>query len=57
VGQRHTPSLIEILRKTLRALEKNEEFGRNDVAVKELRRSVARAIAELEIAKRDKNAA
>jgi hypothetical protein len=57
MGNNYTPSLIEILRKTLERLEEAEGLDRTDPAYVELTRRIARVIAELEIAKLDKEIA
>jgi hypothetical protein len=57
MGQKYTASLIQILQKTLRDLEIDEEIDRNDPAYRELTRRIARMIAELEVAKQDRIAA
>jgi len=51
MGLRYTLTLIEILRKTLRDVEASSDGDRNDPAVLQLKRSIARTIAELEVAK------
>jgi hypothetical protein len=51
MGQKTTPSLIDILQKTLQQLESTEGLDRADPAYVELTRHIARAIAEIEIAK------
>jgi hypothetical protein len=43
-------SLIEILRATVRRIEQTADLAQDDPAVLELKRSLARIIAELEIA-------
>ncbi|MDX6460086.1 MAG: hypothetical protein QOE55_3783 [Acidobacteriaceae bacterium] len=43
--------LIEVLKKTLEQLEQTEEVRPDDRAMVELRSSILRAIAELEIAR------
>jgi hypothetical protein len=43
--------LIEVLKKTLEQLEQTEELRPDDRAMIELRSSILRAIAELEIAR------
>jgi len=42
------PSLSEVLRTTLRRLEHDEELAPNDPALIELRRTLLRAIVEIE---------
>jgi hypothetical protein len=49
-----TPSLIDILRKTLSQIEQNSEFRQDEPALVDLRRNVARAIGELEVAKSER---
>ena len=44
-----SPSLIEVLRSTLNRLEQSEEISSNDPAMAELRGSILRTIAELEV--------
>jgi hypothetical protein len=44
-------NLIELLRATLEQLERNPEYGRDEAALRELKSSLLRAIAELEIQK------
>lgn len=46
-----TPSLIEMLRTTLRRLEENEEIDPADPALLELKNSILRAIGEMELKK------
>ena len=46
-----SPGLIEILRATLEKLEQSNESGQNDSALRELKASILRAIAELEVHK------
>ena len=50
------PSMIEALRNTLQYLEANEELDSSDRAFVELRSSIMRAIAELELKKREQPA-
>jgi len=45
------PSIIDILRNTLRRLEKLEGFRQEDAAVIELKRHIVQSIAELEVSK------
>ena len=51
------PDLIQVLRKTLQKLEESEHIRPDDRALIELRRSILRMIAELEIAKSSKSIA
>lgn len=48
--------LIDVLRLTLEQLEKSESLNPDDKSLKELRSSIARTIAELEVAKARKSA-
>jgi len=57
MGQSDSPCLIDILRKTLERLEGGEGFNRTDPAYLELTRRIARLLAELELAKQDRNTA
>jgi hypothetical protein len=56
MGQNHTLSLIEILRKALSDLQIDEDIDRNDPAYKQLTRRIARTIAELEVVKQERAA-
>jgi hypothetical protein len=47
------PSLIDVLRSTFEQLEQTIELRPDDPAVRELKRSVLAAIAELEVQKSD----
>jgi hypothetical protein len=48
------PTLIDLLRSTLKQMERDEEFSSDDPAALELKASLLRAIAELELRKADK---
>ena len=48
------PSLLEILRKTLAQIEQNVDSGEEEPAVAELRKHLARSIAELDMVKSDR---
>jgi hypothetical protein len=45
------PTLIDLLRSTLKQMERDEEFSPDDPAAMELKASLLRAIAELELRK------
>ena len=57
MGEHYTLSLIEILRKTLLQLEDSEKLARTDPAYLRLTHQITRLIAELELAKEDRQAA
>ncbi len=46
-----SPGLITALQSTLKQLEETEEMGPEDPALLELKRSIARVLAEMEIKK------
>lgn len=46
-----TASLTDILRKTLAVIEAHEEFRQDSPAILQLRRDMARALGDLEVAK------
>jgi hypothetical protein len=46
-----SPSLIELLRSTLEQLESSPELQKNDAAMRELKSSILRTLAELEVRK------
>jgi hypothetical protein len=46
-----SPSLIEVLRSTLQRLEQHEDLASDDPALAELKGSILRTIAELEVTK------
>ncbi|HTW61544.1 MAG TPA: hypothetical protein VMD55_07010 [Terracidiphilus sp.] len=50
-------SLVEVLRSTLKQLEQNEDLASDDPALAELKGSILRTIAELEIGKTPKSPA
>ncbi len=47
-------TLVEVLRSTLKQLEKNEDLAADDPALAELKGSILRTIAELEVGKAPK---
>lgn len=49
MSSRSTPSLIDLVRSTLATLEKVEDFSAHDAATKELKASLLRTLAELEV--------
>lgn len=51
-----TPTMIEVLRTTLRSLEQSEELHPADPALLELKNSLIRAIGEIELKKMDRAA-
>jgi len=51
------PTLIDVLRSTLRHLEESEELKPDDPALLEIKGSILRAIAELEIIRMNKRSA
>ena len=57
--QKHALDLIEMLQATLRHLEQTQELSPDDPALLELKQSLVRIIAELEIIRlgQEKNAA
>lgn len=57
MGQQYTPSLIDILQKTLLKLESAEGLDHSDAAYHEMTRHIARIIAELELMKSERAAA
>jgi len=46
-----TPSLVDLVRSTLATLENVENFSPHDAAAKELKASLLRTLAELEVKK------
>ena len=48
------PNLAELLRSTLRRLEQMEDLRPNDPALKEIKSSILRSIAELEVSKEER---
>lgn len=50
-----SPSLVEVLRSTLERLEQNEDLAADDPALAELKATILRAIAELEVGKTPKS--
>jgi len=54
MGPKSTPSLVDILRKTLQDLEENNHVKDDDPAILRLKRSLARMIAELEVIKTER---
>ena len=48
-------SLVEVLRSTLKQLEQNEDLASDDPALAELRASILRTIAEIEVGKTPKS--
>jgi hypothetical protein len=51
-----TPSLIEVLQSTLAHVERNTELPPDDLTMIDLKRSILRVIAELEVSKLGKSA-
>jgi len=51
---RPSPNLVQILRSTLRRLEQSTEFSSDDLALRELKHSVLRLIADLQLRKESK---
>jgi hypothetical protein len=56
IRPRSTPDLVQLLKETLKRLEQTEELQPNDPALVELKQSIVRTIAELEVAKSGKSA-
>jgi hypothetical protein len=52
-----SPSLVEVLRSTLKRLEQNEDLAADDPALAELKGSILRTITELEVGKTPKSSA
>jgi hypothetical protein len=48
-----SPTLIDLLRSTLRKLEENPELDANDPQLRELKSTILRSIAELDFRKQD----
>ena len=48
------PNLVDLLRSTLKLMEQDEDFSPDDPAALELKASILRAIAELELRKTSK---
>lgn len=46
-----TPTLVDLLGSTLRRLEQLEGLGANDPALQEVKNSILRSIAELELSR------
>lgn len=46
-----SPSLVEVLRSTLKRLEQNEDLASDDPALAELKGTIVRAITEMEVGK------
>jgi hypothetical protein len=51
MNSQSSPGLITVLQSTLKQLEQTEEMGPEDPALLELKRSIARILAEREIKK------
>lgn len=51
------PTLVDVLRSTLRHLEETEELRPDDPALLEIKSSIVRAIADLEISRQQPYAA
>jgi hypothetical protein len=49
-----SPNVVEVLRSTLKGLEKSEELAADDPALNELKGSILSRITELEVAKTEK---
>lgn len=48
---KHPPTLIELLRNTLKQIERDQKLSPDEPAMRELKASILRVIAELELMK------
>jgi len=51
------PNLVQVLEDTLKRIQRTSELAPDDPAMVELERSLVRAIAELELQRRDESSA
>jgi hypothetical protein len=55
--QPSVPDLIDLLQATLKRLEQNQNLSSDDPALLELKQSIVRALAELELIRKEKTEA